>query len=502
MQRMENSLSRIFVLPGSATRFVQLRIFELLKKNHQSEIHLYCNTKQDMRFYKTYLESGVIDTVNQLCTLYQNVGAEGLDETDVLDRAKWHEAHLGCTYNHLAVSDRHLGRGYALGGFGHPRSRYSEQTSYLQMLHAYNKTLDYWEAEIVNRQPTLLIGGAKILSTIARAHGIPYRFMAGARYKNYFYWADDEYFSAPNLAAAFAESGVAAGGFIENPYHDHVVNRRQFLKESGLAGLGRLLALTLARRIYWRLRGYEKGRGYYMMQELAFLVRRWRDTRRMTGSGMFRLRDLAGHPFVYFPLHTEPETALQTLSPEYFYQLSCIAAISRDLPAGVTLAVKETLAATGRRPQDFYAQIREFKNVALLDARELGLEVARAATAVATITGTGGFEAAIMGKPVISFGRHNLYNILPHVRVMTDEAKLKDDLAWALSPDFDGQEALAEGDRFLSAIVATSFNMGNFNTSDRKNFDDAAVQGAYENLLSGLGLGALAVSSDYKAVAE
>ena len=128
--------------------------------------------------------------------------------------------------------------------------------------------------------------------------------------------------------------------------------------------------------------------------------------------------------------------------------------------------------------------------------------MARAATAVATITGTGGFDAAIMGKPVISFGRHNLYNILSHVRVMTDEAKLKDDLAWALSPDFDGQEALAEGDRFLSAIVATSFNMGNFNTSDRKNFDDAAVQGAYENLLSGLGLGVLAVSSDYKAVAE
>ena len=68
------------------------------------------------------------------------------------------------------------------------------------------------------------------------------------------------------------------------------------------------------------------------------------------------------------------------MSPEYFYQLSCIAALSRDLPAGAILVVKETLAATGRRPRDFYAQIKEFKNVVMLDIRELGLEVVRAAT--------------------------------------------------------------------------------------------------------------------------
>lgn len=497
---MNSTLSRIFVIPGSATRFVQLDIFRLLKTNHGSEIHLFCNTKQDMRFYEPYRESGAIDSVNQMCTLYQNVSAKGLDSAAVLERAKAHEARLGCTYNHLAVSDRHLGRGYALGGFGHPRSRYSELTSYTQMMHAYNETLDFWESEIAARAPTLFIGGSKIISTIARAHGIPYRFMAGARYQNYFYWADDEYFSSPNLAAAFAASDGAAGADIEIPYHDHVVNRARFLKTARLSGLVRLIALTLARRLYWRLRGYEKGRGYYLMAELAFFVRRWRDGRRVIGSDMYRLSDLEGRSFVYYPLHTEPETALQTLSPEYFFQLSCIAALSRDLPAGVTLAVKETLAATGRRPRDFYAQIKEFKNVAMLDVRELGLEAARAATAVATITGTGGFEAAIMGKPVISFGRHNLYGLLPHVRVITDEARLKDDLAWALSGNFDSAAARADGIRFLSAVVATSFDMGGFDTANGKNFDDLAVQRAYENLLSGLG--EPAVIGHREAVAE
>ena len=264
----DTPLSRIFVLPSSATRFVHLDMFRLLKTNHQSEIHLYCSTSQDLQFYETYRESGIIDSVNQVCTLYQNIAAKDLNEEAVLARAKTHEARLGCTYNHLAVSDRHLGRGYALGGIGHPRSRYSELTGYTQMVHAYNESIEFWEFEITKRAPTLFIGGGKIASTIARAHGIPYRFMAGARYKNYYYWATDEYFSSSNLAAAFAESGDTADADIEVPYHDHVVNRARFLKSAGLLGLAHSTALTVARRLYWRLRGYEKGRGYYLMEEL------------------------------------------------------------------------------------------------------------------------------------------------------------------------------------------------------------------------------------------
>ena len=197
---------------------------------------------------------------------------------------------------------------------------------------------------------------------------------------------------------------------------------------------------------------------------------------------MHRLSDMGNSKFVYYPLHTEPETALQTLSPEYFYQLSCIAALSRDLPAGTVLAVKDTLAAIGRRPRDFYAQILEFKNVVLLDVREFGLEVAKKSSAVATITGTGGFEAAVMGKPVISFGRHNLYNFLSHVRVINDETKLKEDLVWALKDDFDVKTAKIEGAKFLEGVKNISFNMEEFTAINGKNFSDIAIKRAYENL--------------------
>ena len=100
-----------------------------------------------------------------------------------------------------------------------------------------------------------------------------------------------------------------------------------------------------------------KARGYYTGEELRYFIRRWRDRRALTGTRLAKLSDMKGTRFVFYPLHTEPETALLQLSPEYFYQLSAIAALSRDLPAGVMLAVKETYEAIGRRPADFYGQI-------------------------------------------------------------------------------------------------------------------------------------------------
>ena len=58
---------------------------------------------------------------------------------------------------------------------------------------------------------------------------------------------------------------------------------------------------------------------------------------------------------------------------------------TRALPAGVKLAVKEHVTAVGRRPDDFYGQIAEFKNVVMLDPFELGLACTKAAAVTVTI---------------------------------------------------------------------------------------------------------------------
>ena len=253
--------------------------------------------------------------------------------------------------------------------------------------------------------------------------------------------------------------------------------RRKFVRNVSIFGAVARTATILLQHLSRRLRAREKAIGYYVLEQVRYVWRRRADMKQLQRLSR-PLSALKGRPFVYYPLHTEPETALQMLSPEYFYQLSCIAALSRDLPAGVVLAVKETYEATGRRPAEFYRQIAEFKNVVILDTMELGLEVVRSANSVATITGTGGFEAAVMGKPVITFGRHNQYNFLPHVATITDESELKSALHTALSGAYDRHEAEVSGSRFLKAVCDESFDLRDYDYIHLDRFEQEVVGSA------------------------
>jgi hypothetical protein len=132
-----------------------------------------------------------------------------------------------------------------------------------------------------------------------------------------------------------------------------MVNRTSFIKQGvGIVPMIRNIGMQIARHVYWRLCGYAKARSYYLSSEIGYYYRMWAHFRHL--SKLTRpLETMRGKSFVFFPLHLEPETALQGLSPEFFFQLSSIAALSRDLPTGTLLAVKETFAGIGRRPDSF-----------------------------------------------------------------------------------------------------------------------------------------------------
>ncbi|MEQ8701483.1 MAG: hypothetical protein RLT05_33600, partial [Bauldia litoralis] len=448
-------------------------------------IYLYCATRQACDFWESKNEGGIFADVKAVDILYRTSAEPVADPEAVMARAASLEERLGTTINTFAVSDRHLGRGYALGGFRHPRSRRSENTSYVQMVAGFTAVTDFWLREFEEKKPTLVINCGKVAAVVARTLGVPYRTLAGSRFKNFHQWAHNEFFENYLVEDAFGRASSEADQTIEVPYYAHMTLRDKYMKNMSLPRLCLNSGKIGLRHAYWRLRGYEKAKGYYPMEEVRYVWRRRSDLS-LLDRLCKPLSALSGKRFVYYPLHTEPETALQTLSPEYFYQLSCIAALSRDLPVGVTLAVKETFEATGRRPADFYRQIAELKNVVLLDMMELGLEVARQADAVATITGTGGFEAAVMGKPVISFGRHNQYNFLPHVSVIEDEADLRPALRTALSPEFDSAVAEEAGRKFLSAVLSVSFDLRDYDYVDLRKFQPETVADAVEALRASL----------------
>jgi hypothetical protein len=478
-------LVNVLLIAHSQFRGLLCGVARRLRDEQGTNVHLLCSTKEEVQYYqRRHRELFASIAVND--ALYAGCRQSISDANAVIATARTNEAWLGTTINELAVSDRHLGRGYALGGLYHPRSRISENTSYLQMLNGFNRLIEFWRRELATKKPDLIVNGDKVAALICRREGIPYRTIAPSRYQTYFQWARSEYYDNPAIEQSFRRLSDAPQAELPAPYQAHLALRQVFLRESSLRGFLTKSGKLLLRRAYWRLRGYEKGRGYRVRSELRYLYRQWRDRRQLTGRATVPLSSLEGQPFVYYPLHTEPETALQMLSPEYFYQLSCIAALSRDLPAGVLLAVKDIYYAVGRRPADFYTQIREFKNVVLLDMLELGLEVVRKCNAVATITGTGGFEGAVLGKPVITFGRHNQYNCLPHVFVVTDERDLKGHLAAALSADYNPRQAARDGARLLQAVIENSFDLKDFSITEPERAGEEVIDAAYRSLVGGL----------------
>lgn len=448
-------------------------------------VHWYCATEEERDYYQSRF-GDLFDSITVANRLYKAALSPVRDFDSEIAKARRNEERLGTTYNTLAVADRHLGRGYALAGHRHPRSEVSEKADYSSLLHAYNELIDFWEGEIATKGPDLIINGGKAAALIGRLHDIPYRKLASSRFKNLHYWAVDEFYENPEFEETFIEhQKEVPTETLETPYQAHLQTRAVLSSTLSLPGTMKEIGLAVARHVYWRLRGYEKARGYMLGETLGFLWRRHADLKKLMPLTV-PLSAIESRPFVYYPLHTEPEAALQALSPEYFYQLSSIAALSRDLPAGTVLAVKETIAALGRRPQDFYSQLADFKNVVLLDPTEYGLQVARKASAVATITGSGGFEGAAMGKPVVSFGKHNIYNFLDHVKVIHDERTLKGILDYCLSSSFDRHKAEEDGRRLLDAIKVASIDLGNFNVMAPDLVEDDVIAALVEKLVGGI----------------
>jgi hypothetical protein len=117
-------------------------------------------------------------------------------------------------------------------------------------------------------------------------------------------------------------------------------------------------------------------------------------------------KPILGEKYVYFPMHLIPESTTLIKSPFYPNELSVIEAISKSLPVGWKLYVKEHGAMVGERPLHFYKKLKLLTNIRLVDlsfyddpkpwiTNSLG---------VITLSGTSAFEAAMLNVPAIMFG--------------------------------------------------------------------------------------------------
>jgi hypothetical protein len=111
-------------------------------------------------------------------------------------------------------------------------------------------------------------------------------------------------------------------------------------------------------------------------------------------------------PYVYFPLHFQPELTTSVFGGIYCDQMLALEALSRKIPLGITIYVKENpIQGEFMRGSGFFERLAALKNVVLVPQETNTYQLIHKARLVATITGTAGWEAITGGVPVLVFGK-------------------------------------------------------------------------------------------------
>ena len=109
--------------------------------------------------------------------------------------------------------------------------------------------------------------------------------------------------------------------------------------------------------------------------------------------------------YVFFPLHFQPEATTLVCAPYSLNQVSVIEDISKSLPVGYKLIVKEHHDSIGRRRIADYKDIRSLWNVVLVGPKENSLNIIKKSKCIITITSTVGLQALLLKIPVITLAR-------------------------------------------------------------------------------------------------
>lgn len=112
--------------------------------------------------------------------------------------------------------------------------------------------------------------------------------------------------------------------------------------------------------------------------------------------------------YIFFALHYQPEMTTSPMGGWYVHQYLAIEMLSHYAPRGVLIYVKEhpwmLELPQNTREKELYLCLVKMKNVVLVSMKESTQKLLDNCSAVASITGSVGYEALYKKKPYIMFG--------------------------------------------------------------------------------------------------
>lgn len=292
-----------------------------------------------------------------------------------------------------------------------------------QALSALTIFLKYFLEEFTTHRPDAVIsfvtGNVSALACyyVARRLGIPYVEFAATRLQRRARVSASPMYDFPEAAERYRE--ILSGGgesellreaesylqaFRSKPVSPDGQTRARAVTEDAIKLSLRRFLGWLRINYWWYFSHYRRDIAVDPpIKQAINVLRMMRRQRKARQPGFFERLLPANEPYAYFPLHYQPELTTMVLSPFWQDQPSIIANIARSLPLGMRLYVKEHVPMLGLRAVNYYDPLRLIPNVRLVDPYLSSLDLIQRSQLVLTITGTAGFEAALLGRPVITF---------------------------------------------------------------------------------------------------
>ncbi|MDC1047419.1 hypothetical protein OAQ96_01885 [Alphaproteobacteria bacterium] len=325
------------------------------------------------------------------------------------------------------IGDRRLIYGKNCKSIQDYNTRFSDEFIY-NLIYRFCETF----SEFINlTKPDIVLGftpvtfGELIAQEILKQKNIPILQLHSSRISNYFAFHDNLLGTSDHIKRIMNDpkkislsSFNKADEFIKKIketgiiYEGVNIEKKKFKKDNIFKSLYKLPSVIkneIVRYSNSTFRNDHHDNGHLLPWYYEDLVQRKRaiinDKFLKLSNRTYKINDLDKIKFAFYPLHSEPEVALQVLGfPYHKNQIELIRSIAASLPLGMRLIVKEHPRSYGMRPKSFYKSLLEIPNLYFSEKEIKPIEIVKLAKLVFVISSTIGLEAAIVGKPLIILG--------------------------------------------------------------------------------------------------
>lgn len=385
-----------------------------------------------------------------------------------------YERLLGAqTVNRIVIADRTVGRGFVHGA-EMPESPLMRHTRDHEARMRYlTGLLDFLFEVFETERPDVVfapgVAGAlaMALAVVSRHFGVAFRCLLWTRIGSLHTITDSAVGLSPTIEWRFQqacrdptvvrgsldEAHTIIAGFRAHPsmLRDSAFGWQRALRPLAPMDMAALAWRTLARRPPDLVNVPYPGA--HFAWELKRRVRAFRISR----SPVFNEADvLDGKRFAFYPLHRTPEASTMVLAPMLTDQTAVIEALAKSLPMETWLAVKEHVPMIGRRPPGFYERLAAIPKVVVISPFADTFDLIRRADLTCVVTGTAGWEAMLLKRPVLSLGRA-LYQTVGEGFVLCEElSRLSDAIPRAMAAHPARYERLA---LYIASVLEESFDL-------------------------------------------